>query len=182
MQTGIPTGAEAWFERQGDRPDMRLRKDTYRPLPVGLFSAGSRWRRVEVAEEKAVRKQNTPFSPRMKIWFSTHNAEGVFGDGKWRLLSAIAKTGSLKAASAEFGMSYRTAWGDLQKAQTLLGMALVEPRRGGKGRGGMRLTAAGKRLLAAYARFRAEVERGAESAFRRHILPLSRKGGRAESG
>lgn len=135
-----------------------------------------------MAEEKAVRKQPVPLRPKMKMWFSTAKAEGVFGDGKWRLIRAIARTGSLKAAAAEFGMSYRTAWGDLQKAQTLMGVALVESHRGGQGRGGMRLTATGKRWLAAYGRFRAQVERGAESAFRQHILPLTGKGGRSESG
>ena len=37
--------------------------------------------------------------PRFKLWISTDEAQGVFGDGKWRLLAAIQREGSLKAAS-----------------------------------------------------------------------------------
>lgn len=54
---------------------------------------------------------------RCKLWFSSKDAEGVFGDGKWRLLEAIDRTGSLSAASESLRISYRKAWGDLKKAQ-----------------------------------------------------------------
>ena len=30
-------------------------------------------------------------SPRFKLWLNTKNTEGVFGDGKWRLLKAIER-------------------------------------------------------------------------------------------
>jgi molybdate transport system regulatory protein len=125
-----------------------------------------------MAEAQAMRKQNTFLKPKMKLWFSTRNAEGVFGDGKWRILKAIERMGSLKAAAASFGMSLRTAWGDIQKAEKHLGVVLVTRQRGGKRGGGTVLTPEGKRWIAAYARFRAEMEKTAEGAFRKHISPL----------
>ena len=36
---------------------------------------------------------------RFKLWLSTEDIEGVFGDGKWRLLRSIESEGSLAAAS-----------------------------------------------------------------------------------
>ena len=57
---------------------------------------------------------------RFKLWLSTKDVEGVFGDGKWRLLKSIDAEGSLKAASESLRISYRKAWGDLKKAQDAL--------------------------------------------------------------
>jgi molybdenum-dependent DNA-binding transcriptional regulator ModE len=36
---------------------------------------------------------------RFKLWLSSRDVEGVFGDGKWRLLKSIDAEGSLRAAS-----------------------------------------------------------------------------------
>jgi len=54
---------------------------------------------------------------KFKLWLSTEDAEGVFGDGKWRLLKKIDAKGSLKAASQSLHISYRKAWGDLKKGR-----------------------------------------------------------------
>ena len=70
--------------------------------------------------------------PKFKLWFSTADSEGVFGDGKWRLLKAIDDKGSLKKAAESLGISYRKAWGDLKKAESCLGTRLIEKIRGGK--------------------------------------------------
>ncbi len=53
---------------------------------------------------------------RFKLWLSTKDIEGVFGDGKWRLLEAIETKGSLSADSKMLSISYRKAWGYLKKA------------------------------------------------------------------
>ena len=80
---------------------------------------------------------------RFKLWLSSKEAEGVFGDGKWRLLKAIETEGSLKSASESLQISYRKAWGDLKKAERYLNIALVEKQRGGEGGGGSDLTEQG---------------------------------------
>src|SRR6266542_926478 len=61
------------------------------------------------------------------------------------LLQAIAKHGTLMAAAAECGVSYRAAWGVLEALGRLIGTPLVALERGR----GARLTPLGERLLAA---------------------------------
>jgi molybdate transport system regulatory protein len=82
----------------------------------------------------------------------------VFGQGKARLLAAVAEYGSLREAAARLKISYRKAWGDLRKVEACLGVALVERERGGLGGGRTRLTPSAQRLLAAYRRFRDGIE------------------------
>jgi molybdate transport system regulatory protein len=96
--------------------------------------------------------------PRFKLWLSGSDVEGAFGDGKWRLLDAIEREGSISAASQSLGISYRKAWGDLKKAQIALGTALVAKQRGGKAGGQTVLTAEGRKWLKAYGRLRGRAE------------------------
>ena len=109
---------------------------------------------------------------RFKLWLNMRDAEGVFGDGKWRLLKAIETEGSLKAASESLGISYRKAWGDLKKAEESLNIALLEKYRGGNMGGRTTLTEQGKRWVKTYARFRRDVEKAVEKAYRRHLGEL----------
>jgi molybdate transport system regulatory protein len=111
---------------------------------------------------------------RCKLWLSSKDIEGVFGDGKWRLLKAIDRTGSLSAASKSLRISYRKAWGDLNKAQDTLNVALVEKQRGGKIGGKTTLTGEGKKWVKAYAKFRSDVEKAIEKAYGKHIKGLLR--------
>lgn len=111
---------------------------------------------------------------RFKLWFSTEDAEGIFGDGKWRLLKAIESAGSLKAASDKLGISYRKAWGDLKKAEQNLGVNLVQKERGGDKGGRTGLTKQGKEWVAAYGKFRGDIEKAVAKAHREHIEGISR--------
>ena len=123
----------------------------------------------------SVNGQTPDLYPRFKLWLSSSEAEGVFGDGKWRLLEAIEREGALTAASKALGISYRKAWGDLQKAERRLGAIFLERRRGGSGGGQTTLTETGRKWLVAYARFRADVERATAEAFESHIVKILRK-------
>ena len=109
---------------------------------------------------------------RFKLWLSTRDIEGVFGDGKWRLLKAIENTGSLTAASESLRISYRKAWGDLKKAQDTLNVALVKKQRGGTLGGQTTLTDQGKKWVKAYMRFRNDTEKAVEKAYEKHIRKL----------
>ena len=111
---------------------------------------------------------------RCKLWLSSKDVEGVFGDGKWRLLEAIGRTGSLSAASESLRISYRKAWGDLNKAQDSLNVALVEKQRGGNMGGRTILTSEGKKWVKAYAKFRADVEKAVGKAYEKRIEELLR--------
>ncbi len=109
---------------------------------------------------------------RFKLWLSTKNVEGVFGDGKWRLLRIIDSEGSLNAASKALRISYRKAWGDLSKAEACLNVALLEKHRGGRMGGTTCLTEQGKEWVKAYTKFRSEIEKAAEKAFKKHMEKL----------
>ncbi|MCF8298029.1 MAG: LysR family transcriptional regulator [Saprospiraceae bacterium] len=87
---------------------------------------------------------------RYKLWLSAVSGEGILGDGKYRLLRTIEEKGSLKAAADSLGMSYRKAWGDIKKAENLLGYDLTDKHRGGKDGGKSTLTDKAKNLLEAY--------------------------------
>ncbi len=113
-----------------------------------------------------------PLKTRFKLWLSSEDAEGVFGDGKWRLLKSIDTEGSLRAASQSLHISYRKAWGDLKKAQQCLNVPLVEKQRGGALGGRTELTEQGKNWVDAYTRFRSDIEKAAEKAFTKHIRRL----------
>jgi len=65
-----------------------------------------------------------------------------------RLLGAIRTHATLRAAAAEIGLSYRTAWSLIGETGRLLGVPVAELQRGV----GARLTPAGEQLLAADSR------------------------------
>ena len=106
---------------------------------------------------------------KFKLWLSSKDIEGVFGDGKWRLLKAINREGSLRRACERLHISYRKAWGDLKKAQDALDIALVEKHRGGSLGGRTALTEHGKKLVKAYTKFRSDIEKTLENAYRKHL-------------
>lgn len=109
---------------------------------------------------------------KFKLWLSTEDAEGVFGDGKWRLLKSIDAKGSLRAASQSLHISYRKAWGDLKKTQQYLDIPLVQKQRGGIHGGQTTLTEQGKKWVKAYTGFRTDIERAIEKAYEKHIKDL----------
>ena len=123
-----------------------------------------------VNRSKTMKKLRAKF----KLWLSTEEKEGVFGDGKWRLLKVVEKEGSLSAAAKSQRISYRKAWGDLKKAEETLSIALVEKRRGGTMGGQTVLTSEGKMWLKAYTKFRTDIEKAVEKAYDEHIKELHR--------
>jgi molybdate transport system regulatory protein len=110
---------------------------------------------------------------RFKLWLSTKNTEGVFGDGKWRLLKAIETKGSLSDACKYLHISYRKAWGDLKKAEESLGISLVDKHRGGLEGGKTTLSKQGKKWVKSYERYRRDIERAVEKAYIKHIRGLT---------
>jgi len=83
-----------------------------------------------------------------KLWLSSVTGEGIIEEDKYKLLKLIDAKGSLKAASDELGISYRKAWGDMKKAESLLGYELIIRQRGGKSGGQSLLTEKAKKLIA----------------------------------
>ena len=95
-----------------------------------------------------------------------------FGPGIAALLRRVERHRSLRAAAMDMGMAYSKAWSILREAERGLGMKLVDAAAGGRNGGGASLTAEGRRVLAAYEGFEAELKAYAEELFARHFGPL----------
>jgi molybdate transport repressor ModE-like protein len=110
--------------------------------------------------------------PQFKVWLGTKGSKGILGEGRWRLLKAIEARSSLIAACKLLKISYRKAWGDLNRMQEALNVTLVNKERGGKMGGQTTLTEAGKKLLSAYSNFHNNVEKSVNRAYEKHFEKL----------
>jgi molybdate transport system regulatory protein len=76
---------------------------------------------------------------RSKVWLEV-DGQPFLGDGRYRLLSAVQRNGSINAAARELGMSYRKVWSQLQAMEEVSPFPLMERRIGGKDGGASQLT------------------------------------------
>jgi len=91
----------------------------------------------------------------------------VLGPGKADLLAAIARTGSIRAAASELGMSYMRAWTLVRTMNAAFNKPLVEKERGGPAQGGAALTVSGKKVLALYRRMEEKAAHAAEPLWKK---------------
>ncbi len=112
-----------------------------------------------------------------KLWLSSVTGEGVIEESNFFLLKGIKEKGSLQASAKELGISYRKAWGDLKKAEALLGYDLTIRQRGGKTGGTSELTEKAKKLLEAYDALHTKMDDAVEKAYEefRNKIMIARK-------
>jgi molybdate transport system regulatory protein len=103
---------------------------------------------------------NTRFTIRSKIWIADDHGKVVFGLGRYRILDAIDRSGSLQAAARELKMSYRAVWCRIKASEERIGRALVE--RKGKG---SQLTAFAEDLMKQFRRLQAVVEKESDEMY-----------------
>ncbi|HCA27329.1 MAG TPA: molybdenum-dependent transcriptional regulator [Betaproteobacteria bacterium] len=72
------------------------------------------------------------------------------GRGRIELLEKIDACGSISQAAKAMKMSYKAAWDAVDAMNNIAGEALVTSASGGKGGGGTRLTAKGRKLVAMF--------------------------------
>lgn len=89
-----------------------------------------------------------------RILFLDENREKFFGEGPYRLLTAVEETGSLHQAALSMGMAYSKAMKILKHAEQSLGYPLTERAVGGVSGGGSHLTPQGKEWIEKYAAYR----------------------------
>ncbi len=77
----------------------------------------------------------------------------VLDDASARLLAMIEKYGSILAAAKKVGIPYSRAWETIARIERILGIRIVEAKRGGKRGGGTKLTNEGVKLLRTYVDF-----------------------------
>ncbi|MCX5919137.1 MAG: winged helix-turn-helix domain-containing protein [Deltaproteobacteria bacterium] len=109
--------------------------------------------------------KNQKMQVKSKVWIEA-GGEVVAGDGKINLLERIEEAGSIQKAAGEIGMSYRHAWGFLQKMEKRGGIKLVVTQIGGREGGGAKLTPQGKEFLRRYSAFREGLDEYIEKKFR----------------
>ena len=97
--------------------------------------------------------------PGCKLWLSNEDGGGD-------------REGSLSAACASLGISYRKAWGELRKAEKRTGQRLIWKHRGGRDGGHTELTPAGRKWLKAWEAFRREAKASVAQAFETHLAEL----------
>ena len=104
-----------------------------------------------------------------KIIFTDDNGIKFFGEGPFRLLRYVEKTGSLRAAAIEMEMAYSKASNLLKQAEENLGFSLTVRCAGGKDGGGSVLTPEGKRWLQQYEAYRDACVKANQSLYRQYF-------------
>ncbi|WP_457630275.1 winged helix-turn-helix domain-containing protein [Oceanithermus sp.] len=104
--------------------------------------------------------------PRAKFWLETDEGEYLMGPRTLRLLEAVGRTGSLKAAAREAGFSYRSAWSRVKRVEAALGFKVIESHSGGEGGGSSRLTPRAARFIELFNEFLRASEREVSALFK----------------
>src|SRR6187551_433457 len=98
---------------------------------------------------------------RVRCWI-TIRGEKHFGPGPAELLEHIQESGSIAKAAKAMGMSYKKAWDIVERMNDAGSKPYLTVHKGGKKGGGAELTPAGKKVLAAYRKLTARIDKVVE--------------------
>jgi molybdate transport system regulatory protein len=102
-----------------------------------------------------------------KVWLDNNGK--AFGEGPYRVLKQIEKTGSLNQAAIDLKISYRKAWLIINIVEKKLGFDFLERKVGGLSGGGSHITPSGKAFLKKYEDFRKELVEILEYTYQKHF-------------
>lgn len=105
-----------------------------------------------------------------KVWLDNNGK--AFGEGPYRLLRRVERTGSLYRAAAQMGMSYSKAWRLMRNLEKRLNFPLLERHTGGASGGGSLITPKARELLGRYEKFHKDVDRVLEKTYKKHFGSL----------
>jgi len=97
---------------------------------------------------------------RSKLWIEDAEGNVVFGLGRYRILDAIDRLGSLQAAAKDLRMSYRAVWCRIKASEERLGQSLVAR----EGRGSC-LTPLAVKLMKQYRRIQTVMEKESDDIY-----------------
>ena len=105
---------------------------------------------------------------RCKVWFEV-DGEALIGNGRERLLMAIADHGSLNAAAKELGMAYRKAWAQVQEMERIAPFPLFVSKTGGNAGGSTILTEQATTLLKQFQQVGQEIRVAVDDIYQTRI-------------
>ena len=111
-----------------------------------------------------MKKKEKQFVVRSKIWIEDMHGKVAFGLGRFRMLEAIDRFGSMQAAARQLKMSYRSIWCRIRESEERIGREIVV--RHGKGSS---LTPFARELMQRFVELKESVSSAADERFD-HLL------------
>ena len=104
-----------------------------------------------------MKQQKSVVELRFRVWVDI-NGERFFGPGPAELLELIGETGSISQAAKAMGMSYKKAWGIVERLNSRSRPYVVTQPGGEKG-GGAELTEEGKAVVKSFQKIMDKINR-----------------------
>jgi molybdate transport system regulatory protein len=119
--------------------------------------------RIQPEDRKRLHPADTcALKVRFKIWLENEDGMPVIGEGRYRILQAVRRTGSISKASKSLKQPFRNVWAKIKDAERQCGFKLVDTTRSGS-----KLTLEGEQLMFKYAELARSCCRAAHDKFRR---------------
>lgn len=106
-------------------------------------------------------QQEPHFALRSKIWIEDDSGKVAFGLGRYKMLAAIDRLGSMNKAARELKISYRSVWCRIRESEERIGHKLVES----KGKGSA-LTPFARNLMEQYMKLEENIQKDADKLFK----------------
>lgn len=121
-----------------------------------------------------VPRQRPTLTPRVKCWLNL-GPSFLLGPNYLRFLRAVDETGTIRAAGATVGWSYRTCLNRVRRLDAVLGTSALTTVRGGVSGGGARLTPTTRRLVERYEAWLDAARAASDRAFLRIFREAGRR-------
>jgi len=106
------------------------------------------------------KKQEKQFVVRSKIWIENDDGKVAFGLGRFKMLEAVDRLGSMNLAATELSMSYRSVWCRIRESEDRIGQKLLVS----KGKGST-LTPFARELMKKFTDLNAALKEDADEMF-----------------
>ena len=100
------------------------------------------------------------FAVRSKIWIEDEEGKVALGLGRFKMLEAVDRLGSMNLAAAELSMSYRSVWCRIRESEERIGRKLLIS----KGKGST-LTPFARELMKKFTDLNAALKEDADEMF-----------------
>jgi molybdate transport system regulatory protein len=69
--------------------------------------------------------KESKIEPGIRLFLLNEEGEGLFGDGRFKLLKEVRDRGSIVKAAESLGRGYRKAWEDIRRVEEGFGREIV---------------------------------------------------------